>query len=172
MNYGTSRRDKHVLQFRSAGNGLSSAFNRDASSLSNLSLIDTLEHGAPISEFIDLQNTLTVKSSRPSSRQALHHQEFIEGSPDLRTASTIPRSKATAPALTMQITISAESVTTLRRIIIRTFGEMVAFMRIQSIDHATKMKVFLCLTAPIAGRVMEVIMHTLPCAEFGRITKS
>jgi hypothetical protein len=144
MNHGTLRHDKHILQFRNAEQRLSGEFSRAA----------------------------TVKSAFSSPRRALHNEDFVEVAPDFRPVSPIPRSRPAASGLTMYITIGAESVTTLRRIVIGMFGEMVAFMRIQSIDHARKMKVCLCLTAPIADRVMAAIMHTLPSAEFGRITHS
>ncbi len=67
----------------------------------------------------------------------------------------------------MHITIGAESVTTLRHIVIGTFGEMVAFIRIQSIDHARKMKVCLCLTAPIADRVMAATLEHAQRVQLG-----
>jgi hypothetical protein len=96
--------------------------------------------------------------------------QYIDISPVLRTGFTAPRSRPTTTGFMMHITISAESMTSLRRIVLGTFGEMVGFMRIQPIDHATKMKVCVCLTGPIANRVMDAIMHAVPGAEFGRIS--
>lgn len=171
MNIHTLRHAKHVLQFRRTEQGLSGGFNREPGSSSNQSLFDELQHGALASKPIELRSAATVKPVCVASKPASHHQELAEVSPDFHPESPLPRHQATASELTMHITIGADSVTTLRRIVIGSFGDTVAFMRIQSIDHAAKMKVCLCLTAPIADRVMDVIMHALPFAEFGRITR-
>jgi hypothetical protein len=90
----------------------------------------------------------------------------------VRHTAAILRHKLPAPVLAMHITIAADSVTALRRAVIEHFGAQLAYMRIQSIDHGKKMRVCLCLTAPIAESVMAAIMRGLPCAEFGRFAHS
>ena len=87
----------------------------------------------------------------------------------LQTVVALPRHKLSASAATMHITVDAGSVTALRHIVIGSFGDLIELMRIQSTDHARKMKVSLSLSAPVAGRVMEAIMRSLPHAEFGRV---
>jgi hypothetical protein len=99
-------------------------------------------------------------------------QDSFEIFPASHIVSFLPQHKSIASIFTMHITIASESMATLRHAVTESFGGMVAFMRIQSIDHAKKMKISLCLTAPIVSGVMEAIMHALPCAEFGRITRS
>ncbi|RJG08139.1 hypothetical protein D3870_16635 [Noviherbaspirillum cavernae] len=70
----------------------------------------------------------------------------------------------------MHIIIDAALVTELRRLVMSTCGDMVSFMRIQPIAHATRMKVWLPLSKPAIDRVMAAVMRSLPGAEFGRIT--
>lgn len=70
----------------------------------------------------------------------------------------------------MDITIDASFVTQLRHLVIGTCGDLVEFMRIQPLAHATKMKVWLCLSKPAIDLIMNAVMRSLPSAEFGRIT--
>ena len=70
----------------------------------------------------------------------------------------------------MRITVDADSVTELRRVIIACCGDLVTYMRIKPVDHATRMKVWLCLHKTSVDPVMGNIMRTLPQAEFGHIT--
>jgi hypothetical protein len=81
----------------------------------------------------------------------------------------VPAPQAAATRFMMVITVDAEAMTALRRIVIATFGDMIGFIRIQTVNHATRIKVCLCLMAPIANRVMETVMQSLPDAEFGQI---
>lgn len=170
MNNASLHHGRHVLQFRSPDQTSSSASNGDARSSANLRSIDHSLCNAPVPGLNVAHDTESVQSLCPSSTPVLRSQGHVDISPVLRTGSTTPRSKPTTSGFMMHLTISAESVTSLRRIVIGTFGETVSFIRIQSIDHATKMKVCLCLTGPIANHVMEAIMHALPSAEFGRIS--
>ncbi|RYE36534.1 MAG: hypothetical protein EOP21_14775 [Hyphomicrobiales bacterium] len=71
----------------------------------------------------------------------------------------------------MQITVDARGVTELRHLVMGNCGELVSFMRIQPVAHATKMKVWLCLSRPAADRIMDIVMRTLPSAEFGAIVR-
>jgi hypothetical protein len=71
----------------------------------------------------------------------------------------------------MRMTIDAESVTALRHKLTEAFGDAIAFMRIQPIEHARKMKVCICLTSSSVSGLMAVIMHDVQCAEFGRVTR-
>ncbi len=70
----------------------------------------------------------------------------------------------------MHITIDASCVTQLRHLVMDTCGDLLAFMRIQPFAHATKMKVWLCLSKSVADLIMDAVMRSLPSAEFGRIT--
>lgn len=69
----------------------------------------------------------------------------------------------------MHIMIDADYVTQLRYLVMGTCGELVTFIRIQPVKHATKMKVWLCLGKPAVDLIMDAVMHSLPNAEFGRI---
>ncbi len=70
----------------------------------------------------------------------------------------------------MLLTISADCVAELRHLVMRTCGEWIVFMRTQPIAHASKMKVWLCLSNPATELVMNAVMRALPSAEFGKIT--
>lgn len=70
----------------------------------------------------------------------------------------------------MLLTISADCVAELRHLVMRTCGEWIVFMRTQPIAHASKMKVWLCLSNPATELVMTAVMRALPSAEFGKIT--
>lgn len=72
----------------------------------------------------------------------------------------------------MLVTIKADSVADLRHLVMRTCGELIVFIKTQPIAHATKMKVWLCLSESATDKVMNAVMHSLPSAEFGRITHS
>ncbi|PUA18263.1 hypothetical protein C7W93_14545 [Glaciimonas sp. PCH181] len=69
----------------------------------------------------------------------------------------------------MHLTISADSVTQLRHIVMGACGDVVAFIRIQPIAHASRMKVWLGLSKPEVGRIMAAVMQNLSGAEFGQI---
>lgn len=70
----------------------------------------------------------------------------------------------------MLVTINADSLSELRRLVMHICGRLLVFIRTQPILHARKMKVWLCLNAPATDLVMDAVMRTLPSAEFGRIT--
>lgn len=72
----------------------------------------------------------------------------------------------------MLLTIKADSVADLRHLVMRTCGELIVFIKTQPIAHATKMKVWLCLSETATDKVMDAVMRSLPSAEFGRITHS
>lgn len=83
--------------------------------------------------------------------------------------TTDPRSMSVAPGFMMHIIIDAGSVTRLRQVVMVACGDLVGFMRIQPIAHATKMKVWLCLSKPAVDLIMSAVMQNLPNAEFGKI---
>jgi hypothetical protein len=70
----------------------------------------------------------------------------------------------------MRITVDAASVAELRRIIVGTCGDLMIYMRVKPVDHASKMKFWLCLSKGSIDAVIGNIMRALPQAEFGRIT--
>ena len=72
----------------------------------------------------------------------------------------------------MYLTVDTENVTLLRHLVIHAFHGVVAFMKIEPIDHAKKMKVCLCLLKPVEDQLMSSIMKTLPSAEFGRFSSA
>lgn len=82
------------------------------------------------------------------------------------------RQRPTRPSFLMHITVDTECVTELRRLVMRTCGSMLSFMRIEPVDHAERMKVWLCVPEPALRLTMDAVMRLLPAAEFGRIRKA
>ena len=70
----------------------------------------------------------------------------------------------------MRITIDSESASQFRHLILSTCGEQVTFMRMQAIEHASRLKVWLCLSKPVIDEIIHGIASTFPNAEFGRMT--
>ncbi|MES2038127.1 MAG: hypothetical protein V4495_09825 [Pseudomonadota bacterium] len=70
----------------------------------------------------------------------------------------------------MRITVDSASITELRHLILKSCGDLVLFMRVKPIDHASKMKVWLCLSKSSVDTIISHIMRALPQAEFGKIT--
>jgi hypothetical protein len=73
-------------------------------------------------------------------------------------------------ALMMHLTIDAENVSRLRRVAM-TCGEALSSMRVQPIPKTKRLNVWLCLSAGSVEQIMQKIMQTLPCAQFGRFKK-
>ena len=78
--------------------------------------------------------------------------------------------KSTGNDFIMRVTVDAESITTLRHLILKSCGDMVLFMRVKPVDHASKMKVWLCLSKSSVDIIISNIMRNLPQAEFGKVT--
>ena len=76
------------------------------------------------------------------------------------------------PTLLLQITVDAARMLDLRRLVVRHCGSMLSFMRMQPIEHATRMVVWLRLTEPAMRALMEAVMRSLPSAQFGRVVQS
>lgn len=70
----------------------------------------------------------------------------------------------------MLITVDTASVSELRRVIVSTCGDLMVYMRVKPVEHASKMKFSLCLNKKSIDSVIGNIMRVLPQAEFGRIT--
>lgn len=70
----------------------------------------------------------------------------------------------------MRITVDAAAITELRHLILRNCGDLVLFMRVKPVDHASKMKVWLCLRKSSVDTIISHIIRALPKAEFGKIT--
>jgi len=70
----------------------------------------------------------------------------------------------------MCITVEAAAVAELRRVIVSTCGDLMSYMRVKPVEHASKMKFWLCLSKTSIDAVIGNIMRALPQAEFGRIT--
>jgi hypothetical protein len=76
------------------------------------------------------------------------------------------------PTLLLQITVDAAHALDLRRLVVRHCGSMLSFMRMEPVDHATRMVVWLRATEPALRSLMAAIMRSLPAAQFGRVVQS
>jgi hypothetical protein len=83
-----------------------------------------------------------------------------------------PRSLLTAQGFMLHLTIDASDVTELRRRVIGKCGELVLFMRIQPLAHASKMRVWILLKEQEFDFVKHTIQSGLPDAEFGQFTQA
>ncbi|MFM9436838.1 hypothetical protein ACFDR9_003924 [Janthinobacterium sp. CG_23.3] len=72
----------------------------------------------------------------------------------------------------MHVTVDTGRLTELRRLVAHTCGGMLSFMRVEPVEHAERMKVWLCLPEPAIRLAMDAVMRLLPAAEFGRIRKA
>jgi hypothetical protein len=70
----------------------------------------------------------------------------------------------------MRVIVDAESVTQLRQLVLSNCGGRDFYMKVKAIDHASKMKVWLCLNKSSIDMLISKILATLPQAEFGKIT--
>ena len=75
------------------------------------------------------------------------------------------------PVFLMHITVDKACLAQLRQLVVQTCGTMLSFMRIEAVDHAERMKVWLCVTEPALRLTMDAVMRLLPAAEFGRISQ-
>ncbi|HAT30985.1 MAG TPA: hypothetical protein DCW29_09100 [Janthinobacterium sp.] len=62
----------------------------------------------------------------------------------------------------MHITVDTARVTDLRTLVVNTCGGMLSFMRIEPVDHAERMKVWLCVAEPALRLTMDAVMRLLP----------
>ncbi|MGK5066688.1 hypothetical protein [Janthinobacterium sp. RT4P48] len=87
------------------------------------------------------------------------------------TQQALPRRHPRLPVFLMHITVDKACLAQLRQLVVQTCGTMLSFMRIEAVDHAERMKVWLCVTEPALRMTMDAVMRLLPAAEFGRISQ-
>lgn len=75
------------------------------------------------------------------------------------------------PTFLMHITVDKACLAELRQLVVTTCGSRLSFMRVEAIEHAERMKVWLCVTEPALRLTMDAVMRLLPAAEFGRISE-
>lgn len=76
---------------------------------------------------------------------------------------------APQPHCVMQLTVAADTITALRQLVMRFCGEALEFMRVAMCSDTRKAKVWLCISASMAGAVIDLILRTVPAAEIGRV---
>lgn len=145
--------------------------------MNRLTLMQT-QSPVPIRFFNSNTSATAANTTLNSSLQLLDTNTEAVGSNHVRPSSvahasnlTIVPSSASTECM-MLVTIKVDSVADLRHLLMRTCGELIVFIKTQPIAHATKMKVWLCLSEAATDKVMDAVMQSLPSAEFGRITHS
>lgn len=82
----------------------------------------------------------------------------------------VRRSAAAAqPHCVMQLTVDTTTVTALRQLVMRFCGEAMEFMRVAICTDTRKTRVWLCISPAMAMPVTDLILRSLPAAEFGRM---
>lgn len=76
---------------------------------------------------------------------------------------------APQPHCVMLLTVDASTVTALRQVVMRFCGEAMEFMRVAVCTDTRKAKVWLCITPALVLPVMDLILRSVPAAEFGRV---
>jgi hypothetical protein len=69
----------------------------------------------------------------------------------------------------MQLTVDTSTITALRQMVMRLCGETMEFMRVAICTDTRKARVWLCISTAMAAPVMDLILRSLPAAEFGRM---
>lgn len=145
--------------------------------MNRLTLMQT-QSPVPIRFFNSNISATAANTTLNSSLQLLDTNTEAVGTNHVRSSSvahasnlTIVPSSASTECM-MLVTIKADSVADLRHLVMRTCGELIVFIKTQPIAHATKMKVWLCLSEAATDKVMDAVMRSLPSAEFGSITHS
>lgn len=90
--------------------------------------------------------------------------QFALRRPALQDAGAAPQ-----PHCVMQLTVDTSTVTALRQLVMRFCGEALEFMRVAMCPDTRKAKVWLCISSSMAGAVMDLILRSVPAAEFGRV---
>ena len=83
----------------------------------------------------------------------------------------LPHRHPRLPTFLMHITVDKSCLAELRQLVVKTCGGMLSFMRVEAVDHAERMNVWLCVTEPALRLTMDAVMRLLPAAEFGRISQ-
>lgn len=89
----------------------------------------------------------------------------------LHRSATVYAHAGPQPHCVMQFTVDASTVTALRQLVMRFCGEAMEFMRVAICPDTRKAKVWLCISAAMASAVMDLILRSVPAAEFGRVKK-
>lgn len=90
--------------------------------------------------------------------------------PNVTTVTYRVRRYAIPQDFIMRMTIDSASACQFRHLILELCGEQVIFIRMQAIEQASRIKVWLHLSRPIANEILHTIASSFPNAEFGRIT--
>ena len=95
----------------------------------------------------------------------MHAVRFTHGA----TRRLVHTDTARTPNCVMQLTVDATTITALRQLVMRFCGAAMEFMRVAICADTRKAKVWLCVSASMADAVMDMLMRSLPAAEFGRM---
>ncbi|PRC92435.1 hypothetical protein [Solimicrobium silvestre] len=68
--------------------------------------------------------------------------------------------RITPRGVKMHFSVNTNHITELRHLIMTTCGDLLIFMQIQPVEHATRMQVELCMKIPALQRVTAAIQHT------------
>lgn len=107
----------------------------------------------------------------PNTRKAFSTDRTLNGlrSPDqipvAKRTLAGPRTRVTEQGMLMHLTVDSCDVTDLRRRVIAVCGNLMLFMRIQPLQHASKMRVWILLQRQDYDLVTRAIKSGMPDAE-------
>lgn len=70
----------------------------------------------------------------------------------------------------LQLTVDVGSISAVLRLLRDGFAGLVRADHVQAFDHARRLKLFLCLDAALAPRLIGALVRALPSAEIGHLT--
>lgn len=92
---------------------------------------------------------------------------FLRAALSLLRSGKEARSRALADKpVILNFYVNATFATQLRHMIIRSCGDLLTYMRIVPTLHATKMRVWLCISQPATAIVLQAALRTIPGVEF------
>lgn len=62
--------------------------------------------------------------------------------------------------------VNANLSTQMRYMIMRSCGDLLTYMRVVPVRHASKMRVWLCISHPASAGVLQAALRTMPGVEF------
>lgn len=112
-------------------------------------------------------NLLTIEPTAKQDNSNIHKAAF-------KSRVTIPHHHSNTETITKRlniyITVDTQWFTGFRQLMMSNFKEYVFYIRTEPIEHARKMKVYLCFDGQVEDKLMTSIMRNLPSAQFGRIS--
>ncbi|MFZ6844294.1 hypothetical protein [Undibacterium sp. RuTC16W] len=117
-----------------------------------------------------LTSAKTLSSGSSNNNPSLAKPKYTSTTVTFPKVSYRIQRQVVAPDFMMRITVDSDCAAELRHLILNRCGKLVTYIRMQPVDHASRMIVWLCLAKPAIEIIIHTVMMALPSAEFGKIT--